>query len=1393
MSGAIVSHTASLPGVELLAENLPHPLRSVQSEGAILGPVTTAPPLPHPAVASPSGIGACQQQSTASPATKVVYQSSAIPASLRLVVGRVAALSASPRRPRLALAAVTVVLLLFWVFGYALLLSPPRAVDGQQLAFARVASDALSVIRAEGSSNDEESPRVTRRQKPQDFQSPVLDGAANEGERLPVLSSPRSTAAVRRRAASVDGVAAMGAKRLSARPFLQRLTEVLASSCHGGWSRPLTRSDRMPLTPILRVPGLPQSGRLSSAPSPVAPKNSAAGGEEPWPSLAILWIGSDGGRSAEESDSRTADMDLTSIMQSLFDRVVTVNSRREKTHYLSCNHENFPNPISCASHILLREGARFSHVTIVHVRPLLRWLAAEDGRGVTFRRGDALNVDDVRAFLCAVLSRWQRSGGDESFLPPLVIGESVSSLQVTSQQRGTSPGGVPAQSLPEAECRALRLASLFLHDTSMEAMNVALTEITGNSTGGGVRRTRASPSQWSQWVADAGKVDEGGKDDGDDASLPRVSATAAIAGRRFHRPLVIVVPWWLSYRFARMATQYLFTDATVVEGSYWFAQWLPRLGAGDVVFAGRSIPDAPPPTATVLLTSHAQVRSWIGPDAGSSCRADAATAGSSAFPTAKDDHAFAGVHPTNAASWSFHATLPLGSILDPAATDPSASGMSAAAVDDGAPLAKVGGGLIPNRRRDAPGTHRSERLWYPTLPRTDADAVLNQRLRQSYRARSHNFYPPTLVIAIKGGHLLAAHGHLREYIDYAMKTWRRVVVLTDSPVAQNYHFAGGGISRYCFDAISTVMCLLHLSQMTFIQRSGGIMYLHGDAFINPLALFGQDDRLEHMMISKRYQYHPVEVKAPDDWVLWRDRQRADTVGPHPVSMMTMWNHAIATLAEYFHPYVAKMPSFQESVRKRYNYFGDIFYLPSRAFEAAQEMMHHFAGHPVLHEASIGYLATFVSLVTHDAVQWRGFEYQGCCCCGADMETFTHPAGHKVTLSRRDTFERVIKVFEDGSICRNADVVLKHVKARNAGGTYKVAAAVDPAFTDAFAAVHEAEVASEKAKPTPRSLMQLVDYKQLLRGQDASGGSQEGRHIRARDLPIPAGWPWQRYALEHMSTCRVVATWTVPAVASAAGDGVAFVAGQVVAPLSNYVDVHVGSSKGDSPSSALKLRRGATTGNLAGDEGSGARGAVADTEVVEVPSPSRPPVKSLPLQLVLHTPNVNHLEVTFQESFEIPVVNDQRQGDAQQPPAPFTLFVNTGVPWPTEVRQVKKRSGERGRDAKAETQSEESEKTAGRTTTAAEPPLHNGVAAFCTLNEDDNGLVITLRPGRRKVDEAGPFVVPRGTRLVVIVDTHRHWEGFATVEIRLPPDQGGNNGGPTLDIRCASPAQDWAFI
>lgn len=324
-----------------------------------------------------------------------------------------------------------------------------------------------------------------------------------------------------------------------------------------------------------------------------------------------------------------------------------------------------------------------------------------------------------------------------------------------------------------------------------------------------------------------------------------------------------------------------------------------------------------------------------------------------------------------------------------------------------------------------------------------------------------SLFPPCFVIPMKNK-TLAELPYMASYIRNLQKHFRRVAVLTDAPTTFNNALNHG--SKWCLEKNTVIQCLRFLARQTFVSNSAGLLYFHADAFIAPKQFFSTASGLhsanfqsslkssltrnghcknvaaldpvlsmskswsplEHILVSRKYAYKDIPA---DKWSHWSSQLCANLTGCYPLDQRSLWNKAMTTFASGFHGFANDNLSacVHEYVKAasnvRFNNFGDIFFFPSRTLHVVHQLTDVFDGLPVLHEASLGWLAEVSAFLTNiellqmpgpdkELVQWRSFVHKGCCCChigAADIRKY--PAGHKIKVSRPHQSPQLLREVE----------------------------------------------------------------------------------------------------------------------------------------------------------------------------------------------------------------------------------------------------------------------------------------------------------------------------------------------------------------------------------------------
>jgi hypothetical protein len=286
-----------------------------------------------------------------------------------------------------------------------------------------------------------------------------------------------------------------------------------------------------------------------------------------------------------------------------------------------------------------------------------------------------------------------------------------------------------------------------------------------------------------------------------------------------------------------------------------------------------------------------------------------------------------------------------------------------------------------------------------------------------------NFFPPVIVISMKFPEIYE-RPFIRTYIASLEKNFRRVVIVT-SKVVKGLNDRFAPFPRQCLDGLGTTGCMMHLMRTRLVRHSGGIMFYHIDAFIYPHDFLG-GGRTRDLLISTRHQYFGGH---PDAWVFWPDHISSDMAGKFPENGYMPWNRGIKTFGSFFREYRQENEMFRKTQEARHNNFADIFYVPSRAFDVALEILDYHFPYYTPFEGFIGYWASMIKSLS--TTRHNSFLHQGCCCCGSDGEIPYYPAGHKTTPADKRSVEAKTKRIEESfDGCQSTKANIRKVSTKD---------------------------------------------------------------------------------------------------------------------------------------------------------------------------------------------------------------------------------------------------------------------------------------------------------------------------------------------------------------------------
>lgn len=696
-----------------------------------------------------------------------------------------------------------------------------------------------------------------------------------------------------------------------------------------------------------------------------------------------------------------------------FDKVFLVGGDNEQSYLMSCNHNSYPHLIACAAHIMVAEGATFESLTIL----------------------DA-TVKNYDASVCALV-------------------QSVISRNANAEHAIDSPltGRIVVDTEPVDE---LKLADHCLRNRFVSHLFGYLS------------------------ASDAATY------------MPRIQLPDdLVAAKRQlhwyaykHRLKSIVIPSAAFHCFFKMASEWLMTDTPTEIGIVPFVEFMAAALKGgdgkntprvtlhrlrDEVVLGEASSD---PTVLAALGSQRHFKPASSEVYGEPIFVSDSP--SIKCPTASGDSAqrkeiIASLEPgsTNKHFAAF-TKLPLGAWVVPYQLT---TGVNVGS--DAAAHADVGEHEGPAEHEGASADEAATRITVvkrvasrfsvrtqvkgvgPVSPASPQVARTREYLDHEHPEEwsQPNFYPPTLVVSMKFNEILN-RDFVRKYFDSLFGHFRRVVIISKEPaVGWNERYAP--FPRYCLDGLSTIACMMHLLRKRLVRRSGGIMFIHIDAFIFPLEHFG-DGRTRDMLISKRHQYFGGH---PDEWPLWPDPYKTDYAGTSGERIFSHWNRGLQTFGSFFHEWKDNNKMLQQAHEMRHNTFADIFFVPSRIFDLALDILDYHFLFMTPFEGFIGYWASVIASAS--TTRYNGFEYQGCCCCGSDGEVMTHPAGHKVTPSNQQTVLNMAKRIDDSFSCETSvDLIavtysslgpVRHIVKQSAARLF---GAVEDASATIFASLEE---------------------------------------------------------------------------------------------------------------------------------------------------------------------------------------------------------------------------------------------------------------------------------------------------------------------------------------------------
>jgi hypothetical protein len=363
--------------------------------------------------------------------------------------------------------------------------------------------------------------------------------------------------------------------------------------------------------------------------------------------------------------------------------------------------------------------------------------------------------------------------------------------------------------------------------------------------------------------------------------------------------------------------------------------------------------------------------------------------------------------------------------------------------------------------------------------------------------RRPNHYPPAVLLLLRRAAFVRERPFLRRYLAALHRRFRRVVVVTDNSTAFNARFHP--FPAGCFEGARVTECLLYALKHRGVRRAGGVLVMHGDAFVDPRAVFA-GGALDAVLASNQcpdLASGGRNTCATDIWKYWQYALKPSRfTGLSYETGKTRWNRGAPIVSTFFREYRAANGGVERAMQRRAALFSDIFYIPSRLFDLTAELLHLDLPFSTMPEGYVGFLASVLQAAA--PVFWRPLRYKGHCCRYLNTAAIkAAPAGHKAKL-------------------------------RTAAHVAAMTAKVDDAFDCA-----------ERATPRAATMAALREDVALL----------------ARAAGI-AAWPPPGDALQPVlaafadTTCNITATVAAAALAA----GTSFV--QLVAPMSNDVTVEL---------------------------------------------------------------------------------------------------------------------------------------------------------------------------------------------------------------------------------------------